>query len=221
MDFRAFLLFMDLFPAFLKLGGRRVLLVGGGTVAASKLGVLRRAGADITVVAPELHPSILAAPVRLEQRPFQESDLEDVWFVVAAATPAVNSAVSRAAEQRRIFVNAVDDPANASAYLGGVIRRSGVTFAISTNGEAPALAGLLREGLDALLPADLDAWRDCARDIRVQWKADGTPMSDRRPQLLEALVTLYPKGGTRTPGHDPKAAFEASNGRAAEENSLS
>ena len=81
---------MDLFPVFLKLGGRRVLLVGGGTVAASKLDVLRRAGADITVVAPELHPSILAAPVRLEQRLFQESDLEDVWFVVAAATPAVN-----------------------------------------------------------------------------------------------------------------------------------
>ena len=53
-----------------------------------------------------------------------------------------------------MFVNAVDDPPNASAYLGGVVRRAGVTFAVSTNGDAPALAGLLREALEAVLPAE-------------------------------------------------------------------
>ena len=61
--------------------------------------------------------------------------------------------MAAAADARQVFVNAVDDPANASAYLGGVVRRGGVTLAISTDGHAPALAGLLREGLDALLPA--------------------------------------------------------------------
>ena len=64
----------------------------------------------------------------------------------------VNRQVAAAAEERRIFVNAVDDPANASAFLSGVIRREGVTIAISTSGDAPGLTALIRQGLDELLP---------------------------------------------------------------------
>jgi len=86
----------------------------------------------------------------------------------------------------------VDDPPHASAYLGGVIRRAGVTIAISTSGDAPALAGILREGIDALLPTDLDRWAECAREKRRAWKADAVPMDERRPQLIEALKALYP-----------------------------
>ena len=183
---------MDLLPTFLKLSGRRVLVVGGGAVAASKLEALRGAGAKVTVVAPEVQPAIRDAGVDVEERAFRSSDLDHAWFVIAAATPAVNREVAREAERRRIFVNAVDDPPNASAYLGGVVRRAGVTIAISTNGDAPALAGVLRESLDAVLPADLDRWTECARRIRRQWKAEGVPMAERRPRLLEALIDLYP-----------------------------
>ena len=183
---------MDLLPVFLKVGGRRVLLVGGGSVASSKLDALRRAGADVAVVAPVVHPSIRAAGVPVHERRFAPADLDGVWFVVAAATPAVNADVAREAEQRRIFVNAVDDPPNASAYLGGVIRRAGVTIAISTSGEAPALAGVLREAIDALLPADLERWSKCARSLRAGWKERGVPMAERRPLLIEALKDLYP-----------------------------
>ena len=86
--------------------------------------------------------------VTLLQRPFQESDLDGAWWVVAAAPPEINRQVGVAAEARRLFVNAVDDPHNATAYLGGVVRRDDVTIAISTGGRAPALAGLLREALD-------------------------------------------------------------------------
>jgi uroporphyrin-III C-methyltransferase/precorrin-2 dehydrogenase/sirohydrochlorin ferrochelatase len=182
---------MNLFPTFLRLNGRRVLLVGGGPVAASKLAALLAAGATVTVVAPEVCAAITDADVAVKHRGFEETDLDGVWFVVAAATPEVNERVARAAEQRQLFVNAVDDPPNASAYLGGVIRRDGVTIAISTNGQAPALAGLLREAFDALLPADLDRWMETARSIRTHWKAVGAPMAARRPQLLETLVDLY------------------------------
>ncbi|HET7695358.1 MAG TPA: bifunctional precorrin-2 dehydrogenase/sirohydrochlorin ferrochelatase [Vicinamibacterales bacterium] len=184
---------MDLLPTFLKLAGRRVLVVGGGPVAASKLDALSRAGADITVVAPAVHASIAARPdVRVEARPYAAPDLDGIWFVVAAATPQVNAEVARDAERRGLFVNAVDDPANASAYLGGVVRRADVTIAISTSGAAPALAGVLREAIDALLPIDLDRWSACARDLRIEWKRTGLPMSERRPQLIEALKGLYP-----------------------------
>jgi uroporphyrin-III C-methyltransferase/precorrin-2 dehydrogenase/sirohydrochlorin ferrochelatase len=133
--------------------------------------------------------------VRVEQRRFRPSDLDGQWFVVSAATRAVNRAVARAAARRKVFVNAVDDPAHADAYLGGVLRRDGVTIAVSTAGEAPALAGLLREGLDRLLPSDLARWVSRARSLRRRQRSRGVPMAARRPQLLEALTRLYAARG--------------------------
>ena len=180
-----------LFPAFLKLEGRRVVIVGAGPVAASKIAALRTAGADIVVVAPEVCAEIEAAGVAIRRKPFEPADLDGAWFVVAAAPPAVNREVGTEGERRRVFVNAVDDPANASVYLGGVVRRAGVTFAISTDGAAPALAGLLREALDAMLPADLEIWTGRAHELRRSWRARGVPMEGRRPELLEALNALY------------------------------
>lgn len=182
-----------LFPVFLKLGGRRVLVVGGGPVATSKLDALLAAGADLTVVAPDVTPAIAASGVRIERRPFDPSDLDGMWLVVAAATPEVNAAVSAAAEARRLFVNAVDDPPNATAYLGGVVRRSSTTIAISTGGRAPALAGLLREGLEDVLPGDdtFDAWLVEADRLRDHWRSTGVPMEQRRPQLAEVIARRY------------------------------
>ena len=181
-----------------------MLLVGAGPVGASKLQGLLDAGALVTVVAPEIVPEIeqaaanhaSAAAITLIERPFEVSDLDGVWYVVAAATPAVNRAVAVAAEERQLFVNAVDDPPNATAYLGGVLRRGGVTVAISTDGHAPALAGLLREGLDALLPHELYEWLDEARAVRRKWLADGVPMEERRPLLLKTLNEIYARRAT-------------------------
>ena len=183
---------MDLFPAFIKLAGRRVVIIGGGPVAASKLEALLNAGADITVVAPEIVPEIKRTSVTILERDFQLSDLNAAWLVVAAATPDVNRVVAQAAETQHVFVNAVDDPPNASMYLGGVVRRAGVTFAISTDGRAPALAGLLREALDSLLPTrDLEQWMAEAAQLRRQWQKNAVPMQNRRPELLESLIRLY------------------------------
>jgi len=126
-----------------------------------------------------------------DQRPFVPADLDDVWYVVAAAPPATNKDVLDAAEHRHVFVNAVDDPAHASAYAGSVVRRAGVTIAFSTDGRAPALAGLLREALDAWLPADLDTWMVASAAARREWKRSRVPMEERRPMLLETLNRLY------------------------------
>ncbi|MCY4078378.1 MAG: bifunctional precorrin-2 dehydrogenase/sirohydrochlorin ferrochelatase [Acidobacteria bacterium] len=183
---------MTLFPAFLKLDGRRVVVVGGGRVAAAKIRALLDAGADVTVVAPEVSDQIANAGVVYVRRPFEARYLDGAWLVVAAAPPAVNRRVAEAAEERRLFVNAVDDPPNASLYLGGVVRRAGLTVAISTDGRAPALAGLLRQALDALLPAEqVERWLAEADRLRAEWRRAGVPMPDRRPQLLDALVRLH------------------------------
>jgi uroporphyrin-III C-methyltransferase / precorrin-2 dehydrogenase / sirohydrochlorin ferrochelatase len=204
----------DLLPLFVNLAGRRVVLVGGGRVAAAKLPQLVAAGAHVTVIAPAICDAIAtqarllsAAPARrrdhrhidgaarptvqIVERPFTAADLDAAWLAVAAATPAANREVADAAAARHVFVNAVDDPANATAFLSGVVRRDGVTIAISTNGDAPALAALLREGVDALLPRDLGVWLSRARSERAVWKRDAVPMDARKPRLLHALNTLY------------------------------
>jgi siroheme synthase-like protein len=182
-------------PVFLRFDQRRVVVVGGGPVAAAKIPALLAAGASVTVIAPEISPAIDRARVRVIERVFQAGDLDGAWFVTAAATPAVNRTVSEAAEARGIFVNAVDDPSNATAYLGGTIARGGVTVAFSTSGEAPALAGLLREAFDELVPADIETWLERAHDLRERQRAAGVPMAERRPQLLEVLNQLYDSRG--------------------------
>ncbi|HEX3480763.1 MAG TPA: NAD(P)-dependent oxidoreductase [Kofleriaceae bacterium] len=197
-----------LYPVFLRLGGLPVVVVGGGAVAAGKLDGLLEAGARVTVIAPVICEAIRARAagqprdatidprsidhrLALVHRGFTASDLDGARWVVAAATPEVNREVAAAATARGLFVNAVDDVASASAYLGGVIRRGPAVVAISTGGLAPALAGLVREALDALLPHDLERWVDVARAARAGWKRAGTPIAARRPLLLRALAVLY------------------------------
>ena len=166
-------------------------MVGGGPVAAGKVAGLVTAGAAIEVIAPEVRPEIERPGVRVHRREFQASDLDGAWYVVAAAPPEINRQVLTAGDARHVFVNAVDDPDHASAYAGGVVRRGGVTIAISTAGRAPAIAGLLREALDAWLPGNLDDWMAAADEARRTWKTDGVPMDERRPQLLQVLNRLY------------------------------
>jgi uroporphyrin-III C-methyltransferase / precorrin-2 dehydrogenase / sirohydrochlorin ferrochelatase len=181
-----------LYPVFLKLAGLPVVVVGGGAVAAGKLAGLVEAGARVTVVAPAICDAIRArSEVARIERGFAASDLDGARWVVAAATPEVNRAVAAAAAERGLFVNAVDDVASATAYLGAVVRRGPAMVALSTGGLAPALAGLLREALEALLPEDLERWIDIAAAARADWKRAGTPIAERRPLLLRALDRVY------------------------------
>jgi uroporphyrin-III C-methyltransferase/precorrin-2 dehydrogenase/sirohydrochlorin ferrochelatase len=179
-----------LYPAFLKLDGLPVVIVGGGSVAASKLDGLLAAGAHVTVVAPRVVDAIRGRATVIESE-FRPAHLAGARWVVAAATPAINRDVAAAAAARGLFVNAVDDPEVATAYLGGVVRRGEVEIAISTGGVAPALAGLLREALEALLPDDLEHWIEVATAARREWKRGRVPIAERRPLLLRALDRLY------------------------------
>ena len=111
-------------PVFLKLGGRPVLVVGGGVVAAGKAAELVKSGARVTVVAPHVAPEIAALPgVTVVRREFAREDLEGAWLVVAAAPPEVNRAVAAAGEHRRVFVNtrssSARSPTRASSTRAG------------------------------------------------------------------------------------------------------
>lgn len=185
-------------PVFLRFDHRRVVVVGGGHLAASKIPALIAAGGNVTVIAPSIAAEIDRSRVTVIEREFQPSDLDGTWFVTAAATRDVNRSVRDAAEARGVFVNAVDDPANATAYLGGTIARGGVTVAFSTSGQAPALAGLLREAFDELVPADINAWVERASLLSRQQRSAEVPIAERRPQLLDALNRLYERRQERS-----------------------
>lgn len=184
-----------LFPLFLSLEGRRVVVVGGGEVGARKVRELLDARAIVTVIDPSSSSDLetLAADpnVTLHRRPFAASDLDDAWLVVAATNDAtINASVADAAHARRIFCNAVDDPANASAFFASLLRRPPLTVAISTDGEAPALARLLREVIESVLPEE--EWIERARALRARWRARKTPMRSRFGELVRAIAARSP-----------------------------
>jgi siroheme synthase-like protein len=182
-------------PLFLKVEGRRLVVVGGGDVGERKAASLLDAGAAVTVVAPDATPALraLAAEGRLAwtARPFAERDVEGAWLVYAATSdPATQSAVSRACETARIFCVAVDDPSHATAYSASVVRRPPFTVAISSGGATPALTRLVREVIEHVLPAE--GWVERAQALRAQWLAQRTPMADRFAELVREIAQASP-----------------------------
>jgi uroporphyrin-III C-methyltransferase/precorrin-2 dehydrogenase/sirohydrochlorin ferrochelatase len=180
----------SLFPLFLKLGRRAVLVVGAGAMAERKVRSLVAVGADVRLVAPEATAELRRmAHERVLQwaaRPFEERDLEGVWLVVAATGDVeTQRRVAAGAEGRRLFLLAVDDPANASAYSGAVVRKHPFLIAISSSGATPALTRLLREIVEQVLPGD--AWIEHAKALRERWIADGTPVGERFASLVRDL----------------------------------
>jgi uroporphyrin-III C-methyltransferase / precorrin-2 dehydrogenase / sirohydrochlorin ferrochelatase len=154
---------MSLLPIFVKMEGRRALVVGAGTVALEKVTSLLRTGARITVVAPRANAEIraLEAEGRLELvlREFDAADLDGQEMVIAATDVAeVNAAVYGAARERGVWCNSVDDIPNCDFFFGAVVRRGELQIAISTSGESPAYAQRLRKEMDARLAADAGEW---------------------------------------------------------------
>ncbi|MGL6487605.1 siroheme synthase CysG [Aeromonas hydrophila] len=176
---------MDYLPIFCRLDNKPVLLVGGGEVAERKARLLLDAGAQLTVVAPELDPELaeLAANGSIEwlAGEFAPQQLTGKWLVVAATDRReVNALVYQSANQARIFANVVDDPKRSSFIMPSIIDRSPLMVAISSGGKAPVLARLLREKLEALLPQHLGAVAAFAGSLRERVKARFATMGERR-----------------------------------------
>src|SRR5580658_709250 len=184
---------MSLFPIFLKLAGRRCVVVGAGNIAESKIESLLAAEARVTVVAPEALPRVQewAASGELTwlQREYREGDLAGAFLVVAGtATAAVNRAVFAEAAAADILCNAVDDPPFCDFYFPSVVRRGDLQIAISTAGESPALAQRLRKEINAQLPLDTGEWLMELGRLRREVTAV-EPVGEERKLLLHELAS--------------------------------
>jgi uroporphyrin-III C-methyltransferase/precorrin-2 dehydrogenase/sirohydrochlorin ferrochelatase len=183
---------MSLLPIFLKLEGRRCLLVGAGNVALDKIGSLLKTGLRLRVVAPEARPEVrqLALEGKLEwiQRPFEQSDLDGNFLVVTATDVSeVNAEVYRGALERNILCNSVDDIPNCDFFFGSVVSRGDLQIAISTAGESPAVAQRLRREIDEQLPEDLGPWLASLGQLRREVLATHPP-GEARKSLLHQLA---------------------------------
>ncbi len=182
---------MDYLPIFLRVKDKPALVVGGGEVALRKIELLRKAGADVTVVAPELCPAVheLARTKRIIhlRRNYSAELLTDCMLVIAATSDrSLNAQVSAHAQLRRIPVNVVDDPELCSFVTPSIVDRSPVMIAISSGGSAPVLARLLRARLEALIPAAYGRLADLAAQFRRRVQA-ALPNPERRRRFWEAV----------------------------------
>ncbi len=153
---------MDYLPVFLRVSDQPVLVVGGGDVGLRKAEWFLKAGARVTVVAPELHAELARyarnGDLRHAEGEFSPTQLTGVIAAVAATDDrAVNMAVSAAARERGIAVNVVDDPELSTFIFPAIIDRSPIIVAVSSAGHAPVLARRVREQIEALLPGRLGA----------------------------------------------------------------
>lgn len=176
---------MDYFPLFLNVRGRAVLVVGGGSVAARKIGLLRAAGARVTVGAPALDAELATLVERGELR-WQRGEFDRNWLphqtLVIAATDdrAVNAKVARGADALNIPVNVVDDPELSRFIVPAIVDRSPIVIAISSGGRAPVLARRVRAQLESVLDESLGQLADLAERFRGRAKQLFHSVSARR-----------------------------------------
>jgi precorrin-2 dehydrogenase/sirohydrochlorin ferrochelatase len=200
------------YPVYLDLTDKLCLVIGGGTIAEDKIDKLKGFGAKISVISPDLTPSLEASAARGElewhPREYRKGDLHGVFLGIAATNRReVNESIFREAMELGVLMNVVDKPDQCSFIAPSVVKRGEVTLAISTGGASPALARKLREELSAcptLEWADLaDVLAEARKEVKDQrvaidrqrWQCAMTPellqlvQSSRDEEALDTLLS--------------------------------
>lgn len=141
-----------------EVAGRSVIVVGGGAAGCEKVRRLVSAGAVVTVVDPSPASELESLPVRLERRAFQDDDVVEAWFVIAATSDqAVNDQVEQAASAAGVWVSRADMRDGGGIAFAATVERGPVTIGVSTGGGSPALARWVRDRIDSAIPIEIGA----------------------------------------------------------------
>lgn len=171
------------YPVNLVVAGRRCVVVGGGRIAARKIEALLDAGALVHVVAPSLGDTVTTwrgqGRLTADERPFEAADLDGAWLAITATDdPATNRAVFVAAEERGLWVNSADDPANCSFTLMSVVRRGDIVVTIGTGGRSPALATWLKDHVRDEMGPEYEVLLDLLSEAREAMRSSGRSSDD-------------------------------------------
>lgn len=181
---------MSLFPIFLKLEGRRCLVVGAGKVGEPKIESLLAAHAEVSVVAPEATAAVETwvrdGSITWHRRAFEPNDLDGAFLVITAtSSQEANEAVFLEAQRRGILCNSVDDPEHCDFFYPAVVRRGDFQVAISTAGNSPALAQRLRTELEKQFGPEYAEWVSELGRVRGELFASDINPEERRQKLHE------------------------------------
>ncbi len=177
---------MDYFPLFINLKNKHCLVVGAGEVAARKIELLMKAGATITVIAPQISASVRQLqssenPVKIITRHFAPTDIKQQRLIISATNhAATNQLVATLAESHNIPVNVVDNPELCSFIVPAIIDRSPIIAAVSSGGTSPVLVRLIRARLESLIPAAFGRLANLANKYRPLVKKYIHPPAQRR-----------------------------------------
>ena len=177
---------MDYLPLFYQLKDQLCLVVGGGEIASRKASMLRRAGGHVRVVAPDISvpmQTLLGQDQGSEslQRTYQSTDLDGVLLAIAATDDQdLNAQVSRDARSRNIPVNVVDNPELCTFILPSIVDRSPIVMAVSSGGQSPVLARLIRAKLESTIPASYGRLASLVGKFRDQAKTKFSDVNQRR-----------------------------------------
>jgi siroheme synthase-like protein len=182
--------------ACLRLSGRRCLVVGGGDIGLEKVEGLLACGADVTLVAPEAHPALIAlaaeGSILWARREYRAADLEGCLIAIAATGDTeVNIRVYEDAERRAMLVNVVDVPPLCNFIMPAIVRNGAVSIAISTSGASPALAKRLKREIADEFGEPYARLAELLNDIRA-WAKDVFETYQERKVFFEAIVNGDP-----------------------------
>ena len=188
---------MVLYPIFLKLQGRKVLIVGGGAVAEEKIHAVLRSATDVTVLAPQVSEQIRSwaesGLLRHVAEEYHPGLVRDYFLVIACTdSEAVNRAIYEETRQAGVLCNAVDDPSYCDFYSPAVVHRGELQIAISTGGNSPALAQRIRKKLEQQFGPEYESWVAWLGRIR-DGLLKALPRSETRKQLLHLLAESGPE----------------------------
>jgi precorrin-2 dehydrogenase/sirohydrochlorin ferrochelatase len=182
-----------LFPIFLKLAGRRCLVVGAGAIGESKIASFLDTGAAVRVVAPDATPQVQfwdeASKIEWLARSWEPGDLDGMFLVVAATpSPELHQRIFSEARRHGVLCNVVDVPELCDFYYPAVVQRGALQIAVSTAGQSPALAQRLRKELEEQFGPEYEAWLERLGEEREKLFAANMDPEERR-RLLHDLAS--------------------------------
>ena len=183
----------NLFPMFLKLEGRNVLVVGAGKVGEPKIASLLETGARVRVVSIEASPAVREwarrGKIDLELKAFSPEDLDGAFLaIVATNSPGLNQRVYREAHSRGVLSNVVDVPDLCDFFYPSIVRRGDLQIAISTAGQSPSLAQLIRQQLEKQFGPGYAQWVAELGETRRLILASDLD-KERKLELLHSLAS--------------------------------
>jgi precorrin-2 dehydrogenase / sirohydrochlorin ferrochelatase len=192
---------MSYLPIFLRMTGRRCLVIGGGAVAERKIAGLLEVGARVTVISPDITEAIAGwskqRSIDFIARRYRAGDVAGFEIVFLATDDAeTNTAAYNEGRERRVWVNAADDPAHCDFILPSVLRRGDLTVAVSSGGNSPALARTIREELEVYFTGEYELLNKLAAEVRdeLQRRSMSVPFEAWRKALSGEVRQFLKRG---------------------------